>query len=52
MLESLEKGDKIVTSGGLIVEIVKVEENFFKIKHSDGAESRLVKTFVSAKWED
>lgn len=52
MLESLAKGDKIVTSGGLIVEIVKVEETFFKIKHADGTESRLVKTFVSSKWED
>jgi preprotein translocase subunit YajC len=52
MLESLDKGDKIVTSGGLIVEITKVEENFFKIKQSDGTEARLVKTFVSAKWED
>lgn len=52
MLESLSKGDKIVTSGGLIVEIVKVEESFFTVKHNDGAESRLVKSFVSAKWED
>jgi preprotein translocase subunit YajC len=52
MLESLAKGDKIVTSGGLIVEISKVEEGFFKVKHSDGAESRLVKTFVASKWED
>jgi preprotein translocase subunit YajC len=52
MLESLAKGDKIVTSGGLIVEISKVEEGFFKVKHSDGNESRLVKTFVTSKWED
>ena len=27
MLEALEKGDKIVTSGGLIVEITKVERS-------------------------
>lgn len=52
MLEALAKGDKIITSGGLIVEIVKVEENFFKIKHIDGTEGRLVKSFVSSKWED
>ncbi len=52
MLDSLAKGDKIVTSGGLIVEISKVEEGFFKVKHIDGAESRLVKTFVASKWED
>ena len=52
MLESLAKGDKIVTSGGLIVEISKVEEGFFRVKHIDGAESRLVKSFVASKWEE
>ena len=52
MLEALAKGDKIITSGGLIVEIVKVEETFFKIKNIDGTEGRLVKSFVSSKWED
>ena len=52
MLDSLKKGDKIVTNGGLIVEIVSVEKEYFVIKHPDGAKSRLVKTFVSSKWED
>ena len=28
MLNSLSKGDKIVTSGGLIADIVKVEDDF------------------------
>ena len=52
MLEALAKGDKIITSGGLIVEIIKVEDAFFKIKHVDGTEARLVESFVSSKWED
>jgi len=52
MLEALGKGDKIITTGGLIVEIVKVEDEFFKIKNIDGSEARLVKSFVSSKWED
>ena len=52
MLEALGKGDKIITTGGLIVEIVKVEDEFFKIKNMDGSEARLVKSFVSSKWED
>jgi len=52
MLDALKKGDKIVTTGGFIVEIVKVEENFYKVKNSDGTEARLVKSFVSSKWED
>ena len=52
MLESLGKGDNIITTGGLIVEIRKVEETYFVVKQSDGSESRLVKTFISSKWED
>ncbi len=49
MLESLTKGDKIVTSGGLIVEIVKVEEDFIKIKLSDGAVAKLDRAYVARK---
>ena len=52
MLDSLGKSDKIITTGGLIVEITKVEETYFVVKQSDGSESRLVKTFISSKWED
>lgn len=35
MLESLQKGDKIITSGGLICEVVKPEEDFIKVKLND-----------------
>jgi preprotein translocase subunit YajC len=52
MLDALAKGDKIVTSGGLIVEIVKVEEKFLRVQHIDGTESRVVKSFVASKWEE
>ncbi len=52
MLEALAKGDKIVTSGGLIVEITKAEDAFFVITHVDGTQSRLVKSFVASKWEE
>ena len=52
MLDSLKKGDKIVTSGGLIVEIIEIEKEYFVIKHHDNTKSRLVKTFVTSKWED
>ena len=52
MLDALTKGDKIITSGGLIVEIIKVEEDFYKIKNIDGTEARLIKSFVSSKWEE
>ena len=51
MLESLEKGDKIVTSGGLIAIIVKPEEDFIKIKLNDDTIVKLEKSFVSKKVE-
>ena len=31
MIESLQKGDKVVTAGGLIVEIKKVEEKILTV---------------------
>jgi preprotein translocase subunit YajC len=52
MLESLEKGDKIVTNGGLIVEITKVEENFLTVKSTDDSVLRVARNYVAAKWED
>lgn len=52
MIDSLEKGDKIVTSGGLIVEITKVEGNFLSAKTIDDSAVRVVKTYVASKWEE
>jgi len=52
MLEALAKGDKIVTIGGLIVEIAKVEDNFFKVKINKDSEVRLAKDAVARKYED
>jgi preprotein translocase subunit YajC len=51
MLESLAKGDRIVTTGGLIVDIVKVEEDFIKIKLSDGVVAKLDRPYVARKIE-
>ena len=49
MLESLTKGDKIVTNGGLIVEVVKAEEEFFKVKLNDDTIVKLDKAYVAKK---
>jgi len=51
MLESLEKGDKIITTGGLIAVIVKPEEDFIKIKLNDDTIVKLDRTYVSKKVE-
>ncbi len=52
MVSSLQKGDKIVTNGGIIVEITKVEEAFYTVKNVDGAAMRVAREYVAAKWED
>ena len=49
MLESLSKGDKIVTTGGLIAEVVKPEEDFIKIKLNDDTIVRLDRAYVAKK---
>ncbi len=51
MLASLDKGDKIVTSGGLFAEVVKAEEDFIKIKLNDETIVRLDRNFVARKVE-
>jgi len=51
MLEALAKGDKIVTTGGLHAEVVKVEEDSIKIKLNDTSIVKLDKAFVNRKVE-
>ncbi|VAY86470.1 Preprotein translocase subunit YajC (TC 3.A.5.1.1) [hydrothermal vent metagenome] len=51
MMDSLTKGDQIVTNGGLIVEIIKVEPLFYNVKNTDGTIMKVAKKFVSSKWE-
>jgi len=47
MITELKKGDKIVTNGGLMVEITKVEEDFLIVKNHDNTEMKLKKEFVA-----
>jgi len=51
MLAALAKGDKIITSGGLIATIAKVEDDFIKIKLNDDTIVKLEKAFVAKKVE-
>ncbi len=51
MLASLQKGDKIITNGGLIATIVKPEEDFLKIKLNDDTVVKLDRAFVARKVE-
>lgn len=49
MVADLSKGDKIVTAGGLIVEVVKVEEEFFSVKLNDDTVVKLAREYVAKK---
>ncbi len=51
MLENLNKGDKIITTGGLIAVIVKPEEDFIKIKLNDDTIVKLDRAYVAKKVE-
>ena len=51
MLDSLAKGDTIITTGGLIAVIVKTEEDFIKIKLNDDTIVKLDRAYVAKKVE-
>ena len=52
MLANLQKGDKIITNGGLVCEVVKPDDDFIKVKLNDDVIVRLDRAFVAKKYED
>lgn len=52
MVASLEKGDEIVTNGGLIVKVVKVEDEYLIVKNPDGSELKMLRDYATRKIED
>jgi len=53
MVENLQKGDKIITGGGLYAEVIKAEADYIKVKlNDDGQTVRLAKDFVARKQEE
>ncbi|GAA7596696.1 preprotein translocase subunit YajC [Helicobacter pylori] len=52
MIEGLTKGDKIVTQGGLIVEVLKAEANFFSVKLNDNTTAKLFKNYIAFKLDE
>ena len=51
MLAGLQKGDDIITTGGLIAVIVKTEDDFIKIKLNDDTIVKLDRSYVAKKVE-
>lgn len=52
MINNLQKGDKIITTGGLICEIVKSEKNFFSVRLNDDTVVKLSREFIAYKVDD
>ncbi|RUM58098.1 MAG: preprotein translocase subunit YajC [Nautilia sp.] len=52
MVEALKKGDKIITTGGIIAEVIKNEEEFLKVKINDNVEVKLSKDAVARKLDE
>ena len=52
MISELTKGDKIITQGGLICEVVKPELDFIKVKiNEEGVLAKISKKFIAEKYE-
>jgi len=52
MIEALAKGNKVVTNGGLIVVVHKVEEKFLSVKINDDTIIKITKDAIARKYED
>jgi len=52
MLEALKKGDKVITNGGFIAVVNKVEDNFLSMKINDNVIVKMTKDSVNRKYED
>ena len=52
MIDSLKKGDKVVTNGGFIVTIHKVEEHFLSVDMNKDTTVKITKDSIAKKYED
>jgi preprotein translocase subunit YajC len=49
MMESLTKGDTIITSGGVIAKIAKIEDEFFIVENIDKSQLKVSKDYIASK---
>lgn len=49
MVESLQKGDKVITNGGIICEVYKPEEDFIKVKLNDEIIVKVSREYIAKK---
>ena len=52
MLDTLTRGDKIVTAGGFVCEVVRADEGFFVVKLNDDTTAKVAREYVAYKMDD
>jgi preprotein translocase subunit YajC len=52
MIANLKKGDKVITNGGIICEVVKPEEDFIKVKLNDDVVVKVSKEYIAKKIDE
>lgn len=52
MISNLSKGDKVITNGGIICEVVKPEEDFIKVKLNDDVVVKVSKEYIAKKIDE
>lgn len=48
MLQKLEKGDEVITSGGILGKIVDVSENYFTLEIANGVQIKIQKPSIAS----
>jgi len=48
LLDSLKKGDEVVTSGGILGKVVKLGDNFIELKISDSSNMKVQRNAITA----
>jgi len=53
MIADLKKGDKVITNGGIICEVIKPEENFIKVKLNDeNVTIKISREYIAKRLDD
>lgn len=52
MIAGLKKGDKVITNGGLICQVVKPEENFIKVSLNNEVIVKISREYIAKKIDE
>ena len=52
MIAGLKKGDKVITNGGLICEVIKPEENFIKVSLNNDVIVKISREYIAKKIDE